>query len=85
MGIVSTGSLQAFSITSAWTGSSSATRTISGTSMATPHTAGVAALYLQGNPGASAQTVRDALYALTTKDKVGSANSVNDHLLYSIF
>ena len=27
--------------------------------MATPHTTGVAALYLQGNPGASPATVRD--------------------------
>jgi len=73
------------SIKSAWKGSDTATNTISGTSMATPHTAGVAALYLQGNPTASAQTVRDALYALTTKDKVTSAKSVNDHLLFSNF
>lgn len=73
------------SIKSAWTGSNTATSTISGTSMATPHTAGAAALYLQGNPGASALTVRDALYALTTKDKVTSSKSVNDHLLYSNF
>ena len=72
-------------IKSAWTGSNTATNTISGTSMATPHTAGVAALYLQGNPSASAQTVRDALYALTTKDKVGNARSDNDHLLFSNF
>lgn len=73
------------SIKSAWKGSDTATNTISGTSMATPHTAGVAALYLQGNPGASAQTVRDALYALTTKGKVTSARSVNNHLLFSSF
>ncbi len=73
------------SIKSAWKGSNTATNTISGTSMATPHTAGVAALYLQGKPLASAQEVRDALYALTTKDKVTSAKSVNDHLLFSNF
>ena len=59
------------------------TRTISGTSMATPHVVGVAALYLQSNPGASPQTVRDALYANTTKGIVTSSSTANNHLLYS--
>ena len=79
------------SITSAWSTSDAATSTISGTSMATPHTVGVAALYLQGIPGASPQAVRDALYAKTTKGKVtgtaggllGGGSTPNNHLLFS--
>jgi subtilisin family serine protease len=71
------------SITSAWWTSNTATNTISGTSMATPHTAGVAAQYLQGNPGASPATVRSALYNLTTKSIVRSSSTANNHLLYT--
>jgi subtilisin family serine protease len=71
------------SITSAWYTSTTATRTISGTSMATPHTAGVAAQYLQGTPGASPATVRTALFNLTTKGIVTSSNTTNNHLLFT--
>jgi subtilisin family serine protease len=71
------------SITSAWSTSTTATRTISGTSMATPHTAGVAALYLQGSPGASPSSVRTALYNLTTKGVVTSSSTTNNHLLFT--
>ena len=49
------------SITSAWIGSDGATNTISGTSMASPHVAGAAALYLEDAATASPQQVRDAL------------------------
>jgi subtilisin family serine protease len=72
-------------ITSAWNTSTTATNTISGTSMATPHTTGVAALYLEGNPAASPQTVRDALDAATTKHIVARANTVNNNLLFSSY
>jgi subtilisin family serine protease len=73
------------SITSAWHTSNTATNTISGTSMATPHTAGVAALYLQGSPGASPATVRNALFNLTTKSIVTSSSTTNNHLLFTNF
>ena len=48
-------------ILSAWHTSSSATATLDGTSMASPHVAGVAALYLQGNPTAAPATVSAAI------------------------
>jgi subtilisin family serine protease len=72
-------------ITSAWWLTDTSTNIISGTSMATPHVAGVAALYLHGNPGATAQQVRDALFNLTTKNIVTNAQSANNHLLFTSF
>ena len=48
-------------ITSAWYTGSTVTNTISGTSMATPHVAGVAALYIENNPGSTTAQVEAAL------------------------
>jgi subtilisin family serine protease len=60
------------SITSAWMTSDTATNTISGTSMASPHVAGVAALILGDNPAFTAAQVRDAIVNNATLNKVTS-------------
>jgi hypothetical protein len=74
------------SITSAWSTSPTATNTISGTSMASPHVAGALALYLQANPSASPAAARNALVANATPGKVGSPGSGSPNLLlYSRF
>jgi subtilisin family serine protease len=73
------------SITSAWATSDTATNTISGTSMASPHVAGVAALYLEGDPTASAATVTTAIINSATPNKVTNAGSGSpNRLLFSL-
>jgi len=71
------------SITSAWYTSGTATNTISGTSMATPHVAGVAAQYLQSNTAATPATVRNALYNNATPNVVKSSSTTNARLLFT--
>src|SRR5215212_7671671 len=73
------------SILSSWYTSDTATNTISGTSMATPHVAGVAALYLQGNPSASPATVANQIISTATTGRLtGIGTGSPNRLLYSL-
>ncbi|MCX2971420.1 MULTISPECIES: S8 family serine peptidase [Streptomyces] len=69
------------SITSAWYNSDTATRTASGTSMASPHVAGVAALITAANPAFTPKQVHDKLVAdatpgVVTDPRTGSPNKL---------
>jgi len=80
-------------ITSAWL--NNGTSTISGTSMASPHVAGVAAQYLGAHPSASPAAVGDAILADTTKSRISGTGRTcilliicqpatpNNHLLFT--
>ena len=68
-------------ITSAWNDSDTGTKTISGTSMATPHVVGAAAVYLAGHQDATPEQVATALTEGATADKIsnpseGTANKL---------
>ncbi|MEA2162821.1 MAG: hypothetical protein QOK37_948 [Thermoanaerobaculia bacterium] len=74
------------SITSDWYSSTTATNTISGTSMATPHTCGVAALYLSANTTATPAAVTTALINNSTAGVVKSPGTGSpNRLLYELF
>ncbi|GAA0257560.1 hypothetical protein GCM10010492_68160 [Saccharothrix mutabilis subsp. mutabilis] len=71
------------SITSAWHTGDTATNTISGTSMATPHVAGAAARYLQNNRAATPAQVATYLTGQSTPSKVTSPGTGSpNRLLY---
>lgn len=69
------------SIQSAWYASDTASASLGGTSMAAPHVAGAAALYLGLHPSAAPQDVSAALLADATPDKIGSISPTTANLL----
>ena len=71
-------------ITSTWHSGTTATNTISGTSMASPHVAGVAALYLQGSPTATPATVAAQILASSTSGRVTDPVGSPNRLLFSL-
>jgi len=78
-------------ITATWIGSTTAVDTISGTSMASPHVAGVAALVLGENPNATPTQVESTILGATTNGvitlscttSVSVCNQTPNKLLYS--
>ena len=68
-------------ITSAWHTGPTATNTISGTSMASPHVAGIAALALAATPTATPQQVRDRIVASGTTGVVTGAGAGSPNVL----
>lgn len=71
------------SITSTWLNSGS--NTISGTSMASPHVAGAAALVLEDNPGASVSQVSNSIISNATTGVISNANGSPNRLLYMAY
>ncbi|ULR49578.1 S8 family peptidase [Streptomyces deccanensis] len=72
------------SITAGWYTSDTATNTISGTSMATPHVAGAAAVYLAGHTSATPAQVASALTAGAVTGKVTSPGTGSPNRLLQI-
>ncbi|HEY0153385.1 MAG TPA: S8 family peptidase [Longimicrobium sp.] len=71
------------SITSAWYGSDTQTNTISGTSMASPHVAGVGALYKGTYGDASYSTIRSWIINNSTASVItGNVSGTPNRLLY---
>lgn len=74
------------SITSSWCTSTTAIKTIDGTSMASPHVAGAAVLYLDQYVDATVKSVRDALSLSATPGEIsGLISGTKNLLLYTFF
>ncbi|GAA2965328.1 S8 family peptidase [Streptomyces enissocaesilis] len=71
-------------ITSSWNDSDEGTKTISGTSMATPHVVGAAALYLAGHQDATPAAVATALTGGATLDKISNPSAGTPNKLLKI-
>ncbi|KKD09443.1 S8 family peptidase [Streptomyces sp. WM6386] len=72
------------SITAGWYTSDTATNTISGTSMATPHVAGAAAVYLAGHTSATPAQVATALTGGATTNVVTSPGTGSPNRLLKL-
>lgn len=71
-------------ITSAWIGSNTASRVLSGTSLATPHVAGVAVLYLESSPTRTPAQVWQQISDSASAGVVGNLGTGSpDRLIYS--
>ncbi|MEV4874623.1 S8 family peptidase [Streptomyces cyaneofuscatus] len=71
-------------ITSTWNDSDTGTNTISGTSMATPHVVGAAAVYLAGHQDATPEDVATALTEGATPDAISNATEGTANKLLKI-
>jgi subtilisin family serine protease len=71
-------------ITGAWNTGDDATDTISGTSMASPHVAGAAAVYLSGHTDATPEAVAKGLTDGASKDVVGNPGEGSPNLLLNV-
>jgi subtilisin family serine protease len=68
-------------ITSAWDSSDTASKVLDGTSMASPHVAGAAALYLQHHPSATPAEVASALTDASAKSVIDLGKAPKGNLL----
>ncbi len=69
-------------INSSWIGSNTATKVLNGTSMATPHAAGVVAQMLQSTPSATPQTISTNLLNQASSNVVKNPSGSPNRLLY---